>query len=228
MNLLITGANRGLGLALARQFAPLTKQLFLVVRTAQAEQALLNEFSNATVLIADVSDAAYPAKLKQALGEIALDIVINNAGTAAFAPTLAETTTEAMTREFSSHCLGTLHTAQACIHALLRAKSPVMFNISSRFGSISRQAAGKAKAVGCSYSYRAAKAAQNMITLALIDEFPSIDILAVHPGRLLTDIAASDAHLTPEESALRLKNLYLNSDYKSGEFISLEGGSFTW
>lgn len=228
MNILITGANRGFGLALARQFAPVANQLFLVVRTSQAKEALLDEFKDAIVVIADVSDSAYPARLKQALGSSTLDVVINNAGTAAFAPTLAETTTEAMTREFNSHCLGTLHTAQACVDALLSAPEPVMFNISSRFGSMSRQAAGMAKTVGCSYSYRAAKAAQNMITLALIDEFPSIDILAVHPGRLLTDIAASDAHLTPEDSALRLKNLYLSGDYKSGAFISLEGGSFSW
>ncbi|WP_158584148.1 SDR family NAD(P)-dependent oxidoreductase [Salinibius halmophilus] len=228
MKVLITGAGRGYGLALAQQFSTHANHMVLVVRSQSQQADLLKRFDNASVLLADISDGGYVEQLAQHLanhlGDSQLDLMINNAGTAAHAPTLATTTTAAMTREFNSHCLGAVHTVQGSLAAL--SVGATIINISSRFGSLSRQASGVAK--GCSYSYRMAKAAQNMFTLALVDEFPQFTSVAIHPGRLLTELASPDAHLTPQASAERLLALYQSGSLKSGQFISLEDGELAW
>ncbi|MNE74096.1 C-factor [compost metagenome] len=92
------------------------------------------------------------------------------------------------------------------------------------------QATGAAMGIKCSFSYRIAKAAQNMLSLCMADDLESmgIKVISVHPGALLTKMAPADATLTPEQSASRLVKILEDSNVKSRDFICLETGKLPW
>ncbi|MFA0340415.1 SDR family NAD(P)-dependent oxidoreductase, partial [Vibrio breoganii] len=85
-NILITGANRGLGFALAEQFSQVGFKLLLVVRSVESKQALLSKYPLADVLVCDVTDDHYELSLVNWLENRALDVVINNAGSGVIPP----------------------------------------------------------------------------------------------------------------------------------------------
>ncbi|BCL69277.1 Short chain dehydrogenase [Vibrio nigripulchritudo MADA3029] len=228
--ILITGANRGLGLALAEQFSNNEYSLLLVVRSEASKTKLLEKFPAADVLVFDVTDDSYPFYLEEWLGNRTLDIVINNAGSGSMAPTLASTEPHQLRKEFETNCIAVLSTVKASLIALKRSSSPLIINISSRRGSLTMQSELAAKGTGCSYSYRVSKAAQNMLSLCLADDLEDLGIavVSIHPGRLLTKMASSDADMTADDSAKRLVELVESGTIKNRDFISLETGKLPW
>lgn len=227
---LITGANRGFGLALAHQFSASGYELYLVVRKVDAANSLQKTFPSAHCLISDITASNYELELEKWLKGKAIDVVINNAGSGTIAPTFEETKTEYLQKEFNTNCVAVLATVKGSLASLERAKNPQVINISSRRGSLTMQSELSAKGSGCSYSYRISKAAQNMLTLCLADDLEekNIRVVAVHPGRLLTDMAPKDAVTTPEQSASRLLGLVQTNKLKSRDYISLETGQLPW
>lgn len=225
--ILITGANRGYGLALAHAFSHSGYALYLVVRSEASREILLSCFPNACILVEDVVNDGYEARLNDWLRSVTLDVVINNAGVGAKAPTLTSTTTGDLRLTFDTNCVGVLSTVKGSLAALLRNQSAMIINISSRRGSLTMQSQLAAKGSRCSYAYRISKAAQNMLTLCLADELEEsrIKVVSVHPGRLLTQMAASDARLSPEASAQKLVNLVEDNAFCTRDFIDLEDES---
>lgn len=124
------------------------------------------------------------------------------------------------------HCLGALRVTQAVMPFVL--DDGIIINVSSRFGSISKVSSGEFENVACSYSYRIAKAAQNMLTQCMCSEFKdsSIRIFSIHPGRLKTDSASMDADRTPEEAAEMLFKKLKSIEH--GRFYSLFEGMIEW
>ncbi|PMG08553.1 SDR family NAD(P)-dependent oxidoreductase [Vibrio breoganii] len=229
-NILITGANRGLGFALAEQFSQVGFKLLLVVRSVESKQALLSKYPLADVLVCDVTDDHYELSLVNWLENRALDVVINNAGSGTKAPTLESTESFFLKKEFNTNCVAVLSTVKGSLSALKRSSAPLIINISSRRGSLTMQSELAAKGSGCSYSYRVSKAAQNMLSLCLADDLEDfgIRVVSIHPGRLLTKMASKDAHMTPETSAKKLVNLVQSGELKNRDFISLETGKLPW
>ncbi len=229
-NILITGANRGFGLALAKQASQQGYQLYLVVRSEKAKQQLNKVLTGTQVLVCDITRADYQAKLSQWLGDATLDVVINNAGSGTRAPSLESTEPEFLRKELETNCIAVLATVKGALTALQRSSRGLVINVSSRRGSLSMQASLAAKGSGCSYSYRISKAAQNMLTLCLADDLDEfgIGLVALHPGRMLTNMAAKDAHLTAEQSAQKLLTLIAKNQLKSREFVCLESGTLPW
>ncbi|MFB9887310.1 SDR family NAD(P)-dependent oxidoreductase [Balneatrix alpica] len=229
-NVLITGANRGLGLALAHAFHKEGYGLYLVVRSEAAQLELSHAFPGANVLQCDLRDDFYESKLKEWLTSVTLDVVINNAGSGSKAPTLAETTAEHLHKEFETNCVAVLSTVKGCLSALQCSRAGVVINISSRRGSLKLQSEMAAKGSGCSYSYRISKAAQNMLTLCLADDLDEwgIKVIAVHPGRLLTKMASHDACMSADESAARIVELLRKQQFNSRDYICVENGILPW
>jgi len=227
---LITGANRGLGLALAHSFSVSGYVLYLVVRTTAAKSELINRFPDANILVCDVTSLEYESRLKEWLGLSVLDVVINNAGSGTKAPTLKSTKAEFLRKEFDTNCVSVLSTVKGALGSLKRKHDSLVVNISSRRGSLTMQSELAAKGTGCSYSYRISKAAQNMLTLCLADDLEDINIrvVAIHPGRLLTEMASKDACMTPELSAAKLVALVQGNSLKTRDYISLETGILPW
>ena len=88
----------------------------------------------------------------------------------------------------------------------------------------------KTKGSGVSYSYRIGKAAQNMLTLCLADDLEdmNVKVVAVHPGRLLTRMGWTDAHITPSDSAKKIvRNISRGKSIKAPGLCMLRNGHST-
>ncbi|WP_422657591.1 SDR family NAD(P)-dependent oxidoreductase [Paenibacillus sp. EC2-1] len=209
-SVLITGANRGLGLELQKSFHSGSFITFPVVRTVEAAEQLQKQFpSGCFPIVADLTsdDSIEIIKTNLSRNTDSLDIVINNAGISGSEFLIETVRTEEVNDLFNIHCLGAIRTTQACIQYLRKSDNPRVINISSRLGSLSRMASGEFKNSGFSYSYRMAKAAQNMFTICLGEELmkDNITVCAIHPGQLLTRGRSTDADTDP---AIAAENIY--------------------
>ncbi len=226
---LITGVSRGFGFELARAFTTQGFRVLGVVRSVDSKQKIEQQLPNIKLLVSDVTAADYESNLTSFITNETINLVINNVGSGSNGKTLELSTVEQLQREFNTHCVAAMITAKVCYAKLLETKGQIL-NISSRRGSLTMQADGAAIDAGCSYSYRIGKAAQNMLTLCMADEFDrsGVRVSAVHPGRLLTKLGASDACFSPEVAAQRLVDRVVRNSIHHRQFINLEGEDLPW
>ena len=227
-SVLITGASRVFGLALARRFLHSRWRVVSLVRK-EKDAIRLKEMSDGRCLpvVADVTDNDSRAPIQQLLESFGtIDVLINNAGIGGESATLQGTTADEVLSLVNVHCLGALRVTQAVFPFMK--EDGTIINISSRFGSVSRVSTGQLDDVACSYSYRIAKAAQNMLTQCMCREFKNtgMKICSIHPGRLKTETASMDADKTPEEAAEILYGLLNNLEH--GKVYSLFEGTMEW
>jgi NAD(P)-dependent dehydrogenase (short-subunit alcohol dehydrogenase family) len=226
---LITGAGRGFGRELLEVYLGRGWTVFPLVRDRVA--AGLDPAPACHPIEADVASnevgGAIAAVLEAHGGK--LDLLINNAGNIRKHRDLASTSPEDLLDHFQVHCAGAFRCIKGALPFLQQAADPCIVNISSRWGSIARTAAGN----GCGiYAYQVAKTAQNMLSACLHQEFggSGIRIHAVHPGRLRTEVGAADADVDPREAAVRLAD-WIDGDGRGAgfEFHDLmDGGRIDW
>ncbi|WP_433064227.1 SDR family NAD(P)-dependent oxidoreductase [Dactylosporangium sp. CS-033363] len=179
-------------------------------------------------VIQDVRDPVGP-DLLAAVGRRPVDALINNAGVGAPGRPLAEVDPGSVLHAVDVNVAGPLRLAQALLPNLLAAPAPLILNVSSRLGSLGAQAAGEFRGRTTSYAYRIAKAAQNMLTIALAQELAGrVRCWAVHPGSLTTAMGAAGASTPPGEAAARLVRLLDSPDPTSPRFVSLDGPDLRW
>lgn len=221
--ILITGAGKGLGLAVTNCFLANGWIVYGLVRTG--EDALTLEKAGTVAIISDVTKDSVQDDIRKAVSH-ELSIIINNAGVVGCGNSLNNTEASDLIKLFDVHCLGALRICQSAISML--SKSGLILNISSRLGSITRTASGEFDDISCSYSYRVAKAAQNMLTQVISREYKDtgIRVCAVHPGILKTRTGPEDADNTPEEAAEKIYSLTKTA--KTGKFYSLFEEESVW
>ena len=201
----ISGANRGVGLALAEQFLKAGFHVFAGNRNTSAEFSALSEkySKTLTVIPLDVTDmesVSHAAKLVADKLD-GLDILINNA---AIYPehnrtSLEETdlSMEYLGKTMDTNAFGPLRMAQQFLPLLDKGQRKLLINISSEAGSIGDCWRDR------EFSYCMSKAALNMQS-KILHKYLSprgIKVLAVHPGWVRTDMGGKDADISPEESA---------------------------
>lgn len=193
--ILITGANRGVGLALAQAAAARGDRVIGTARDPQAAQALA---AVAQVHPLDVTDPAACAHLAAALGETAIDLLVCNAGALIGRDGLDDPAYDAQAFQtiLMTNVAGPFFTVRALLPALLRAAQPKIAVISSVVGSSTR-----AKGIG--YPYRASKAAATNIALNLTTELRprGVAVGAYHPGWVSTEMGGAGADIDAETSA---------------------------
>ena len=202
LNVLITGANRGIGLALTRAYLERGDRVAATCRLpAKAGElhALKDTYRDDLLIIRiDVNlGRSVTAGAEQAQEHFPrLDVLINNAGVApGRAQESLETLEMTQVRDaFETNALGPLRTTRAFLPLLRKSKQPRVVNVSSGIGSLSRKPPEKHH-----YAYAASKAALNMFTRISAAEFKgeSICIVAVTPGWVRTDMGGSDAEIDP-------------------------------
>lgn len=229
---LITGAGRGFGRELARVFAADAWHVHALLRDPAAGEELKAELAGrGTIILADVGDPAAGAEVERALAEAGnpLELLINNAGHLKKLRGLAVTREEDLEDLFRVHVSGALRITRAALPWLRKARHPLVINISSRFGSLHRVAAGLWRGI---YSYPIAKCAQNMLTVCLDQELrpEGIRVMALHPGRLKTEAAAADADVDPALAAVRLLDWLrtLPPGAPCRCYDLMEGGAIEW
>lgn len=225
---LITGANRGIGLALAQV---LHKAGWTVIGTAR-DLTKSQEMSDSTVhqLELDVSRPesidAFAQKLDQHAKSI--DLLINNAGLL-IRDDLQTAKYDEILDQFKVNALGPIWVSKALLPLLRNSKNPRIVNITSRMGSIEDNTSGNY------YGYRASKCALNMMTRSFSIDYPDVPVLLIHPGYIQTGMTSGKGDMKPEECAQKLKLIIDEferpqdkSKYQSGQFVHRDGNILPW
>lgn len=216
--ILITGANRGIGLELCRQLSARGDEVIAVCRHTSEG---LDELGVRVLDGVDVSSAESVRSLQSRLDGENLDWLINNAGILSV-ETLDNLDFDAMERQFRVNALGPLRVTAALLQNL--AKGSRVGIITSRMGSIEDNTSGKY------YGYRMSKAAVNMAGKSLARDLKDkgVAVALLHPGMVATDMTGRQG-VTPEHSASGLVQRMDALDIaKTGTFWHAEGEPLPW
>jgi NAD(P)-dependent dehydrogenase (short-subunit alcohol dehydrogenase family) len=226
----ITGANRGLGLALAKQHLAHGATVIGGCRNPSAAQELTS--AGAEVLPLDTGSGASIAAFGKAIGDRPIDVLYNNAGIdarAVGADDGARSALDVTEHQFRTvmdvNVLGPLLVVQALVDNLRSAKGTII-NVSSQVGSIE-----VAQRIGRDVSYNSSKAALNMLTLkqSQVLRADGVTVIAVHPGWVRSDMGGPTATLDPAESAAGLVTLVDKLTIEeTGSFLQWDGSTHCW
>ncbi|MBF5045002.1 SDR family oxidoreductase [Aggregicoccus sp. 17bor-14] len=229
MNLVITGANRGIGLELVRQALARGDRIHAGVREPARAEALtaLAEGAQGRLRVGalDVaSDASVRAFAAQVQGPV--HVLVNNAGLRVRPDALEPLDLDGALQAFQVNALGALRVTGALLPRLREAGSGArVVNLSSSLGSIAGNDSGGA------YGYRMSKAALNMATRSLAGDLRPEGLLAValSPGWVRTDMGGGEAPVGVEESAAGLLAVIDGlCPEQSGRFLDFRGQPLGW
>ena len=226
MNVVITGASKGLGLGLVTRYAarPDVRVYALARNLVDAADlhALASKHAERVHPVElDVADATAIAGLRAALGIDTVDLLVNNAGMSGRAE-FGDVTADDLDAIFRVNVFGPLLITQT-LASILRSGSRVV-NISSVLGSIARAGSGY-------LSYGMSKAALNMLSRKLASELrpAGVAVLALHPGWVRTRMGGSDAALDIDTAADGLVRVIDGFDIeRSGSFLAYDGSELPW
>ncbi len=190
--LLITGANRGIGLALTKGYCARGDKVYAVCRQTADE---LSSLENTVVIEGiDITSDQDIQKMKLALCDIPLDIVINNAGIL-YDEVLGDINFQTIEKQYQVNTLGPLRVSEALIDNLVAGSKIAL--ITSRMGSIADNSSGGR------YGYRMSKAALNAAGMSLAQDLKShqIAVAILHPGYVMTDMTNHTGLIDTVQSA---------------------------
>jgi NAD(P)-dependent dehydrogenase (short-subunit alcohol dehydrogenase family) len=214
---LITGANRGIGLELARQLAERGDEVIALCRQASPE---LHALGVRIVEGVEVSDAAALKKAAEALGDTQIDVLINNAGIFTN-ETFRDLDFEDIRRNFEVNALGPLRVTHALRDRLAAGAKIIL--ITSRMGSIGDNGSG------AYYGYRMAKAALNMAGVNLAHDLRGRASVAIlHPGLVATRMTGFAGIPTEESAAGLIARIDALQPEDSGGFWHANGERLPW
>ena len=216
--ILVTGANRGIGLQLCKQYAQRGDTVVAACREPSSELA---ELGVRVIEGIDVGIGAAVEVLREELGDLQIDILVNNAGIL-LRDSFGDIDYDALMEQYRVNTLGPLRVTEALADNLQSGSKVAI--VSSRVGSIDDNSSGG------NYGYRASKAAVNMIGTNLKHELlpKGIAVALLHPGLVATDMT-SGSGVAPADSARgliqRIDELTLEN---TGGFWHAEGYALPW
>ena len=228
--ILITGANRGLGLEFTRQYLADGCAVIAACRSPRAAPKLqqLETASRGALSLIEV-DVADTGSVKRAAAELRaapIDILINSAGVFGVGgQTVGSLDYDDWRAVLEVNLLGPARMCEAFLDHLARSNQRLIVTITSGLGSLSDNSSGGYIA------YRTSKAAVNMLTRsAAIDLRPrGISCVVVNPGWVRTDMGGPNAKLSPEESVGALRRLIAKlGPEDSGRFYNYDGREYPW
>ncbi len=221
----ITGANRGIGLEFARRFAADRWQVHAAVRDPDRATELKALDGDVTVHPVDVTSDSQVRDFADGLGGAPVDILINNAGVIGpRGQTLDDMDFGAWVEVLRVNALSPVRVLGALLPNLEAGGRKLVVNITSRMGSIGASGGG-------SYIYRSSKAALNaaMHNIALDLDGRGLTIVMVHPGWVSTDMGGASAPVTPQESVAGILKLVDGlGPANSGRFFDYQGEPIPW
>jgi NAD(P)-dependent dehydrogenase (short-subunit alcohol dehydrogenase family) len=229
MNVVVTGANRGIGLELVRQLAARGDFVHACAREPSAAtdlQALKGERVSLHRL--DVADEGSVRAFADALGDTALDLVFNVAGVWGGdrqGLSQMDLALDDVFETFDVNAAGPLRVVLALLPHVRRGKGRKLVHVTSGMGSIGDNTSGGA------YAYRMSKAALNMMSRSLAADLRSEGIVSVviNPGWVQTDMGGASAP-TPVTDSVRgiLAEVDRATLADSGEFLNWKGDRYAW
>ena len=214
MNVLITGAARGLGAGFVRHYLAEGCDVWACHRGATGELADIHD-PHLHLLHWDVADDAGPQ------GELpaAIDVLINNAGI--YGPgkdgqSLDKVTPQTMLEVFNVDCVGPLRVVQR-LHPHMNADG-VIANVSSKMGSSADNTSGG------TYAYRAAKAALVIVSKSMAVDLTPVHVVTLHPGWVRTDMTHHNGLIDVATSVAGMTDVIRRArDFAPGAFVAYDG-----
>lgn len=224
---LITGANRGIGLEFTKQYAKDGWNVLACCRHPQSAidlTALAAAHSNVKIHTLDVADFTQIDALATQLKGESIDVLINNAGVYP-ASHFGDVNYDEWAQGFKINSMAPLKMAEAFVQHITRSQLKKIATITSKMGSIDDNTSGD------SYSYRSSKTAVNMVMKCLsIDLKPyGICTITLHPGWVQTDMGGPNGLINTQTSVSGLRSqidaLHISN---TGKFVAYDGKAIGW
>ena len=231
MRVVVTGANRGIGLELVRQLHVRGDVVEACARNpadARELQALAGD--RVSLHRVDVTDAASVRGLADALGTSAIDLVFNVAGVyggprQSLRQLADDLVLDDVAHTFDVNAIGALRVVVALLPHVRRGTAKKLVHVTSGMGSISDNTSGGY------YAYRMSKAALNMMSRSLAVDLRGEGIASyvINPGWVQTDMGGAAAPI-PVAEAVRgiLREIDRATLADSGEFLNYRGNRYPW
>lgn len=228
--LLITGANRGIGLELCRQYLQQDWRVYATCRNpenAKELNSLADEnHDHLSVHALEVTNKDKLTALKKHLKGKPIDILYNNAGVYANgASQFGKTDEKAWEEAVAVNVIAPMKMMEEFLENVTKSEKKIIASMSSKMGSMQDNTSGG------SYAYRATKAALNAIMVSAAHDLRHLDIISLilHPGWVRTDMGGPQGELSVEQSATMLrKTLSECTIDDSGKFFDIDGTIIPW
>lgn len=230
-SLLITGANRGIGLEFTKQYLEADWRVFACCRHPDKADALkelsARHVDLSSVHALDLADFKQIERLAAELAGQEIDLLLNNAGIYPDVPNVGFGTInyEAWQRAFYVNTMAPLKMAETFASQIVRSQQKKIISITSKMGSIADNSGGG------SYLYRSSKTALNMVVKSLsVDLAPRGIIAAVlHPGWVQTEMGGPHALITTQQSVTGMRRVIEQlTPAQSGKFYAYDGKEIPW
>lgn len=225
--ILITGANRGLGLEFAKQFKAAGHTIIGACREPLLKDAAELRSIASRVVACDIADQSSVDAMAKELKGMPIDILINNGALPPDSGTLAELDMARVEQVVAVNGVAPIRVTQALLPNLKLGSRKLIVSISSDLGSI----AGVTKDSVGYYAYRAGKAALNMLNACIGHELGSkgFTCITLHPGWVQTRMGGKEAPLDPPTSvAGMIRVIEKATPSQSGAFLDHQGHTRPW
>jgi NAD(P)-dependent dehydrogenase (short-subunit alcohol dehydrogenase family) len=237
-NVLITGANKGIGFETAKQLAQFGYYVFLGSRDKErgneaVDRLKASGLTNIELVNIDVSDPTSVMQAKKRLESKieALDVLINNAAMTGEQPqNISTADIELYKKVFDTNYFGAIRTTQQFFSLLQKSGHPHIINISSEVGSLTMHSSpGRNPNWDLYNAYGSSKTALNSFTVMLANELRSTKfrVNSVTPGYTATDLNQHQGFKTVEEGTKPIIKLVTEEGTATGKFFK-DGGEVPW
>jgi len=222
---LITGANRGIGLALAKQYAADGWAVIATARDPKKADGLNALKGDIRIEALEVTDEKQIQALAKTLKGTSIDVLLNNAGMLTGYESFGDTDTKSWLQTLHVNSIAPLKLTEALVEHVAASPQKKVAAITSGMGSMGSHASTGA------YAYRSSKAALNMVMVTAANELRSrgISVAVISPGWVRTDMGGSGAPLDVKQSAAGIRKVIdkLNVGI-SGQFFNYSGENLPW
>jgi len=227
--ILITGANRGIGLEMARQYSQDGWKVHACCRNpgraGDLERLETGHGGRIAVHPLDVTDGGQVRALASALKGEPIDILVNNAGVYGERAGFGQVDDKVWLYSLKVNTMAPLHVSEALVDNVAAGDRKVIAVMSSKMGSIDDNTSGG------HYVYRSSKAAVNIVMKSMAVDLSGrgITVVALHPGWVRTDMGGRSAPLMVEQSVSGLRAVLDGiGPADSGTFLGFDGSEVPW
>ena len=223
---LITGANRGLGLEFVRQYADNNWKVIATCRDPESAKDLYDIQGDKEILPLDVTNFEAIEQTSELLRSEKIDVLLNNAGV--YDPDkngLGKTNFDDWTKMLRINTIAPLKIVESFISQVVSSRRKVIVSISSLLGSLS------ANDTGGQYAYRSSKSALNSVNKSLSIDLARKGIISIviSPGWARTDMGGPNAAVDPIDSVSGIRRVINNlKPEDSGKFFNYDGSNIDW